>query len=90
MNNHFGMPGPGGSLGECAICGKPFLAEILLGKGVKSFTQDGIRQTLYAHDKCLTQAEAITRWEDLPDGPLRHVFAEHEAKSRQAPVKEPA
>lgn len=27
----FSMPGPGGSLGKCALCGECFLKEILLG-----------------------------------------------------------
>lgn len=53
MKNHFGIPGPGGSLGCCAFCGKDFIAEILLNSPVKSFTVSGVVQTLYGHDKCV-------------------------------------
>lgn len=53
MNGHFGIPGPGGSLGKCALCGNDFLLEILLNKTVKSFTVDGCDQTLYGHEDCL-------------------------------------
>jgi diadenosine tetraphosphate (Ap4A) HIT family hydrolase len=32
------MPGLGGSLGECVICGKPFLKEILCGENIALLT----------------------------------------------------
>jgi hypothetical protein len=53
MSDHFGTPGPGGSLGKCALCGKPFLTEILLGRTVKQFSVSGCPQTLSGHDDCL-------------------------------------
>jgi hypothetical protein len=59
--SHFGIPGPGGSLGECAICGKDFLLEILTGAKVKTFQVSDVTQTLYAHAKCI---------EPFKDGPL--------------------
>lgn len=70
----FGMPGPGGSLGQCALCGDPFLTEILLGKKVKSFTAGGSNQTLYGHDKCLEDF-AGKEFTDLPEkSPLRKAY----------------
>jgi len=78
------MPGPGGSLGTCAICGNTFMKEILLGKKVKSFFQDGIAGALYAHDQCLKDAEKIKDWKDLPIGPLREAFERHNAKFENA------
>ncbi len=74
----WGMPGPGGSLGECAVCGETFMTEILLGKGVQSFSVKGIPQRLYAHDACIDKLKKITstdnNWEKLPHGPLRKAF----------------
>lgn len=48
----FGMPGIGGSLGKCAICGNPFLTEILLGKKVEGFELEGFENTFYCHKEC--------------------------------------
>lgn len=77
MSNHFGMPGVGGSLGKCAICGNTFLREILMHENVVSFHQTGIKQKMYAHKDCLDKAEKVSRWEDLPNGPLREAFERH-------------
>lgn len=79
--NTFGMPGPGGSLGQCALCGKPFLAEVLLGKRVKSFRIQN--NELFGHDDCLKRIQSIQRarggridaLHDLPaESPLRLAF----------------
>lgn len=74
MSDRFGMPGLGGSLGECALCGKPFLLEILLGKRVKSFTIDGCAQTLFGHDNCLKDFQG-KEFADLPtESALRRAY----------------
>lgn len=78
--NAYGMPGPGGSLGECALCGEIFLSEILFGKTVKSFTVPGCRQDLYGHDKCLKEFQGKTML-DLPaKSALRKAYEEQIAK----------
>jgi hypothetical protein len=77
---HYGIPGIGGSLGKCAICGENFLTEILLGKSVKSFQVSSIEQKLYAHNKCMEEADKIKEpngkydIRKLPDGPLKSAF----------------
>jgi len=77
--NAYGMPGPGGSLGECALCGKPFIAEILLGKRVKSFTTDGCNQTLYGHDDCMKKYEGVDLLDLPPESALRKAFEKSRA-----------
>lgn len=74
MSKTFGMPGPGGSLGQCAICGKPFLAEVLLGETVKEFNVNGTDQGLFGHKKCLKEIANIKTFDELPDGPLRDAY----------------
>jgi hypothetical protein len=76
MSNHFGMPGPGGSLGKCALCGNAFLSEVLFGKRVKSFSVDGCNQTLYGHKDCLTKyaGKKINPLELPEASPLRKAF----------------
>lgn len=78
--NSVGMPGPGGSLGQCAICGHTFLAEILLGKIVPSFKISASNQTLFAHQMCLPkdgEFDILT----LPEtSPLRRAFEEAKSK----------
>lgn len=46
----FGMPGIGGSLGQCGLCGELFLKEILLGEKVIPF-DIGDDNQFYAHKK---------------------------------------
>lgn len=76
---HVGIPGPGGSLGQCAVCGKSFVTETLLNKAPESFTMTAFpRQMLYCHDKCKPPLQAAMKANDykvLPDGPIRQVFA---------------
>lgn len=70
----FGMPGIGGSLGKCALCGEPFLTEILLGKKVQSFYIGGCDQQLFGHDKCMEQYHGKDAT-DLPaESPIRKAY----------------
>lgn len=79
----FGMPGPGGSLGECALCGKPFLTEIILGRSVKSFTVTGSAQNLFGHDDCLERFQGKD-FADLPsESALRRAY--ERAKQKETP-----
>lgn len=79
----FGMPGPGGSLGKCALCGGVFLIEILLGKTVKSFRLGGSNQDLFGHDDCLTKYEG-KQATDLPEeSPIRQAY-ERQQKEKAA------
>lgn len=89
-----GMPGPGGSLGQCAVCGDSFVRETLrslmgFGDGselVHTFRIDGITGDMCAHKLCLEKMEELASagpfpWEKLPEGPLRKVFAKAAAES---------
>lgn len=77
------MPGPGGSLGMCAICGGTFLAEILLGKRVQMVEIVGMDKDVCVHDKCMTVLQTNgPNWRNLPEGPLRRAY--QEAENRQA------
>lgn len=82
--NHFGMPGPGGSLGTCALCGLPFAFEVMTGGNVKSFRQAGSDTTFYGHDKCLEDSKACKTLLDLPAAsPLRQAY-EKQQREREA------
>lgn len=79
--SHFGVPGIGGSLGMCALCGENFMLEILLGKNVHTFTLPGVTQTLYGHDKCMKEYEGKEAT-DLPAAsPIRQAYERQQAKS---------
>ncbi len=83
--SHWGIPGVGGSLGKCAVCGKDFALEVLTGKEIKPFSIGGIEATLYAHEACvepLKKACASKDWRDLPQGPLRELFDEQEPRDK--------
>jgi hypothetical protein len=70
-----GMPGIGGSLGCCAVCGKSFIAEIIGDAKVRVIEVDGIDGDLCVHDDCMPALEgARDRWEELPEGPLRAAY----------------
>lgn len=71
------IPGPGGSLGECPLCGECFAAEIMLGKTIKMVSMDGFDTGLPMHDKCVELLEGLrgSEWTALPDGPLRKEYA---------------
>jgi hypothetical protein len=73
------LPGLGGSLGECVLCGNTFAREILLGEtvpiiGVAAFGD----HDLPIHAKCLDELKKLdlSNWSNLPEGPLRRCYAE--------------
>lgn len=69
-----GMPGIGGMLGQCALCGESFVVECVLGKKVLSITVPGCENTLYCHPECRKKYEG-KEWEYLPDkSPLKQAF----------------
>src|SRR5687767_8158173 len=77
----FGMPGVGGSLGTCALCGDTFLIEVMVGsmlnKKVHPFTADGFDCTMYAHSECLKLINADGNIDvlALPEkSPIRQAF----------------
>ena len=74
------MPGPGGSLGLCAVCGDTFLREILLGENVQQIEIEGMDKDVCVHLKCLTVLKTNgPEWRTLPDGPLRRAYAKASA-----------
>ena len=85
-----GMPGPGGSLGQCVLCGKSFVTETLMSLAgcvssqVHTIAIDGIEGELCIHAKCQDQLETLRGkgWEALPEGPLRDIYGQ--AASDQA------
>ena len=73
------MPGPGGSLGMCAVCGGPFIKEILIGESVEIMGSFGFSKDFPVHKKCkelLIKVGETKRWQDLPDGPIRKCYEE--------------
>lgn len=76
----FGMPGIGGSLGVCSICGGPFITEILLGQKVTSFEVPGCEQQLFGHDDCIEEFAGRTfDVHDLPEAsPIRQAYERNE------------
>jgi len=82
MSERFGMPGPGGSLGQCALCGKPFLAEILLGQSVKEFSIPGCNQGLFGHRACLEKYAGKDFLDLPPESPLRQAYEKNIALER--------
>lgn len=76
------MPGPGGSLGYCAICGDTFTVDILMGREVHLVSVVGIDGDVCSHQKCFPALERAREegWETLPNGPLRSLFAEVASK----------
>lgn len=71
------MPGPGGSLGMCVLCGQTFLAEILQRKQVQIIEIEGMNKMVCIHDHCLKLLEVNgSDWRTLPDGPLRRAYVE--------------
>ena len=75
-----GAPGVGGSLGECALCGESFVAEIMLRRPVKSFRVSGCGTELYGHDKCLAEFQGKTML-DLPQkSALRKAYEQQQEK----------
>lgn len=79
----YSIPGIGGSLGECVVCGDNFLPEILLGQSIKMMSSESIEADLPVHFKCFDLVDAISKsdkdWHRLPEGPLRRFYAEWDA-----------
>ena len=69
-----GMPGPGGSLGQCQLCGDSFVGEVLEGQEVLIGHVAGMNCDVAVHQKCGKLIKGP--WEDMPDGPIRKAFAE--------------
>ena len=85
---HWGMPGIGGSLGTCAVCGEGFLTEILLNQTVSQVVVDGFDRQLSIHtEKCKPKLKAVMDaggdWQLLPDGPLRQAFSRAAEKLKE-------
>jgi hypothetical protein len=71
MKPPFGMPGIGGSLGCCALCGDSFLLQIITGEKIVPLEIEGVNNQLYAHKKCATKYQGKP-WDELPtSSPLR-------------------
>jgi hypothetical protein len=71
------MPGPGGSLGICAVCGNTFFKEILLGETVQIMGLENLDADFCVHADCkikLLPAMVSHDWHDIPEGPLRTIF----------------
>lgn len=87
MTDRFGMPGPGGSLGTCAVCGMSFVVESLMGKNVKTFRVGFIDAELYAHDKCEdTIREAFSIAMKSPEGD-EQAAALRDALPEESPIR---
>jgi hypothetical protein len=77
----FAMPGPGGSLGKCALCGDDFLKEILLGESVATIMCSWFpNQLLPMHKECADKVGDNTVATDLPPGPLRTAWEESQVE----------
>lgn len=77
----YGIPGVGGSLGACAVCGDTFLSEILLGQSIDGLEISGIAANLPVHKKCAAKVIACQGpWAEIrdkfPQGPLYQAFEE--------------
>ena len=85
------IPGIGGSLGECVLCGKPFLAEVLFGKSVQMILIQGMNRKVPIHTACTPILQAVVdsggNWRTLPDGPLRQEFERATKKTQETPCK---
>lgn len=78
----YGIPGIGGSLGMCAVCGKSFAAELMMHKAVSAISISVVEGKLPVHDECgdlvLKISAEDSDWRKLPEGPLREAFEEAE------------
>lgn len=81
----FGIPGIGGSLGACAVCGDTFMREILLRESVPTIGMDGFDRDLPVHAKCRDAVMACNGpWKEVrdrfPEGPMKQCFDEQQAE----------
>ena len=68
----FSIPGPGGSLGKCALCGESFVQEIIFGETVATMKCSWFPDKLLPlHHKCADIVKNLKVATDLPAGPLR-------------------
>ena len=82
------MPGPGGSLGLCAVCGDTFMLEILTGRKVQMIEVEGFDKDVCVHQKCLAVLEKNgPDWHALPEGPLRRAYAKAAGEVEAATVE---
>jgi hypothetical protein len=82
------MPGPGGSLGMCALCGDGFMLEILMGRKVQTIEIEGMDKDVCIHDKCLAVLKKNgSDWHTLPEGPLRRAYEKAETAMRAVPAR---
>ena len=80
----FSIPGPGGSMGKCALCGDTFLKEILLGETVAMLSCSWFPgQRLPMHQKCADIIENCHLATELPEGPLKTAWRNSDAKNEQ-------
>jgi hypothetical protein len=73
------MPGVGGSLGECGICGESLTLEILLNENVEVLGHPDLAQDFPVHKQCgklLREIQRAQDWNRLPQGPLRDLLQE--------------
>lgn len=68
------IPGIGGSLGECVVCGQNFALEVITGKRVDMMRVSGLDADLPLHKKCRKDLPKDGDWKKLPEGPLRQEF----------------
>ena len=68
------IPGVSGSMGECVVCGKSFVSEVLAGKKIDMMRVRGIDTNLPLHRKCKKSLPSDGDWKKLPEGPLRREF----------------
>lgn len=93
MARAYGMPGVGGSLGNCCYCGDTFMAEILLGTTCQSVTIGGQEMFVHTQKDCLERlitlagkegALTFDKWTELPEGsPLRDVMKKLDEGQRE-------
>ena len=53
------LPGIGGNLGECVLCGECFALELILGRDVSMIHISGFDQELPFHQKCAEKLEGL-------------------------------
>lgn len=77
-------PGIAGTVGECVVCGKTFIVELLTGAGVQCVELAGFKREngepalVTLHERCLPALERgrDDGWQALTEGPLRRYYAE--------------
>lgn len=88
------IPGIGGSLGSCAVCGDTFLFEIMTSQSVDFIFLSGFNKDLPVHKKCAEKVIALQGpWKDIresfPEGPLKKCFDEQLAEELAGEEREP-